>query len=87
MYGLGMDIAQALIYLVLVTQVLLVATTIYFYARNKLRLFAFLGLGFLALLVVTVLRLGLADVDTGLYENILEAAAGLFFLAGVLSTI
>jgi len=82
-----MDISQLLIYLVLVIQVVLVATTFYFYLSNKLRLFLLLCLGFVALLAVTVLRIALPDVDTGLYVNLLEATAGLFFLSGVLSTI
>ena len=81
-----MDFAQALIYLVLVVQALLVVVTVYFYFRNKLRLFVFLGLGFLALLIATVLQVAL-DADVTLYVNLLEAAAGLLFLAGVLSTV
>jgi len=81
-----MDFAQALIYLVLVVQALLVVVTVYFYFRNKLRLFAFLGLGFLALLIATLLQVAL-NVDVTLYVNLLEAAAGLLFLAGVLSTV
>lgn len=82
-----MEISQMLIYLVLAIQVVLVIVTVYFYVRNKLRLFIFLSLGFLALLVATVLSIAMGDTDTSLYVNLLEAAAGLFFLAGVLSTI
>ena len=76
-----------LIYLALIVQVVLVVVTFYFYARNRLRLFLLLGLGFFALLVATALPVGLPDVDTALYANLLEAVAGLFFLAGVLSTV
>ncbi len=82
-----MDIPQILIYLALVIQVALVVVTFAFYLRNKLRLFLLLGLGFFALLVATALPVALPGVDTALYVNLLEAGAGLFFLAGVLSTI
>ena len=82
-----MDIPQTLIYLALVIQVALVVVTLVLYLRNKLRLFLFLGLGFFALLVATALPVALPTVDTALYVNLLEAGAGLFFLAGVLSTI
>jgi hypothetical protein len=82
-----MDIPQILIYLALVIQVALVIVTFVFFLRNKLRLFLLLGLGFFALLVATALPVALPGVDTALYVNLLEAGAGLFFLAGVLSTI
>jgi hypothetical protein len=82
-----MDIPQILIYLALVVQVALVVVTFALYLRNKLRLFLLLGLGFFALLVATALPVVLPGVDTALYVNLLEAGAGLFFLAGVLSTI
>jgi hypothetical protein len=54
-----MEILQMLIYLVLAIQVVLVIVTVYFYMRNKLRLFIFLSLGFLALLVATVLSIAM----------------------------
>jgi hypothetical protein len=67
--------------------VVLVVVTFAFYLRNKLRLFLLLGLGFVALLVATALPVLLPGTDTTLYVNLLLAGAGLFFLAGVLSTI
>ncbi len=82
-----MDIPQTLIYLALLIQVVLVIVTFAFYVRNKLRLFLLLGLGFVALLVATALPVVLPGTDTALYVNLLLAGAGLFFLAGVLSTI
>ncbi len=82
-----MDIPQTLIYLALLVQVVLVVVTFAFYLRNKLRLFLLLGLGFVALLVATALPVLLPGVDTALYVNLLLAGPGLFFLAGVLSTI
>jgi hypothetical protein len=82
-----MDIPQMLIYLALVIQVALVVVTFVLYLRNKLRLFLLLGLGFFALLVATALPVVLPGTDTALYVNLLEAGAGLFLLAGVLSTI
>lgn len=82
-----MDIPQTLIYLALVIQVALVVVTSVLYLRNKLRLFLLLGLGFFALLVATALPVALPGTDTALYVNLLEAVTGLFFLAGVLSTI
>jgi hypothetical protein len=82
-----MDIPEMLIYLALLIQVALVVVTIVFYLRNKLRLFLLLGLGFFALLAATALPVLLPGTDTALYVNLLEAGAGLFFLAGVLSTI
>jgi hypothetical protein len=82
-----MDIPQILIYLALVIQVALVVVTFVFSLRNKLRLFLLLGLGFFALLVATALPVALPGIDTALYVNLLEAGAGMFFLAGVLSTI
>ncbi len=82
-----MDIPQTLIYLALLVQGVLVVVTFAFYLRNKLRLFLLLGLGFVALLVATALPVLLPGVDTALYVNLLLAGSGLFFLAGVLSTI
>ncbi len=82
-----MDIADMLIYLAIVVQAVLVVVTIVLYSRNKLRLFLFLSLGFFALLVALALPVALPGVDTALYVNLLEAGAGLFFLAGVLSTV
>jgi predicted membrane channel-forming protein YqfA (hemolysin III family) len=82
-----MDIADMLIYLALAVQAVLVVATFILYTRNKLRLFLLLCLGFLALLVATALPVALPGVDTALYVNLLEAGAGLFFLAGVLSTV
>jgi hypothetical protein len=82
-----MDIPQTLIYLALVIQVALVVVTSVLYLRNKLRLFLLLCLGFFALLVATALPVALPGTDTALYVNLLEAVTGLFFLAGVLSTI
>ncbi len=76
-----------LIYLALVVQAVLVVVTLFLYLRNKLRLFLFLSLGFFALLVALALPVALPGVDTALYVNLLEAGAGLFFLAGVLSTV
>jgi len=76
-----------LIYLALAVQVVLVVVTIAFYLRNRLRLFLLLGLGFFALLVATALPVAMPGTDSALYVNLLEAVAGLFFLAGVLSTI
>jgi hypothetical protein len=82
-----MDIPQMLIYLALVIQVALVVVTFVLYLRNKLRLFLLLGLGFVALLAATALSVALPGTDVALYVNLLEAGAGLFFLAGILSTI
>jgi len=82
-----MEIADMLIYLALVVQAVLVVVTLFLYLRNKLRLFLLLGLGFLALLAAIALPVALPGVDTALYVNLLEAGAGLFFLAGVLSTV
>lgn len=82
-----MEIPEMLIYLALVVQAVLVVVTFVFYLRNKLRLFLLLGLGFFALLVATALPVALPGVDMALYVNLLEAGAGLFFLAGILSTI
>lgn len=82
-----MDIPEMLIYLALVIQVALVVVTFVLYLRNKLRLFLLLGLGFFALLVATALPVALPGTDMALYVNLLEAGAGLFFLAGILSTI
>jgi hypothetical protein len=82
-----MDIPQMLIYLALVIQVALVVVTFVLYLRNKLRLFLLLGLGFIALLAATALSVALSGTDVALYVNLLEAGAGLFFLAGILSTI
>jgi NAD/NADP transhydrogenase beta subunit len=81
-----METSQMLIYLVIVIQVLLVVTTIYFYLSHKLRLFIFLGLGFIALLAASVVQAALSGTDTGVYVSLLQAGAGLFFLSGVLST-
>ena len=82
-----MDLAPLLIYLVILVQVLLVVTTFYLYMGNRLRLFLYLGLGFLVLLITSILQVMLSGTDAGIYTNLLLAGAGLFFLAGILSAV
>lgn len=82
-----MDLAALLIYFVILVQVVLVVTTFYLYVGNRLRLFFYIGLGFLALLILSVLQVMLPAADSGLYTNLLEAGAGLFFLSGILSAV
>ena len=82
-----MDLAPLLIYMVILVQVLLVVTTFYLYMGNRLRLFVYLGLGFLALLITSILQVMLSGTDAGIYANLLLAGAGLFFLAGILSAV
>ena len=82
-----MDLAALLIYFVILVQVVLVVTTFYMYMGNRLRLFLYMGLGFLALLIISVLQVMLPGTDAGMYTNLLTAGAGLFFLAGILSAV
>jgi len=82
-----MDLAPLLIYFVILVQVLLVVTTFYLYMGNRLRLFLYLGLGFLALLITSILQVMLQGTDAGIFSNLLLAGAGLFFLAGILSAV
>ncbi len=82
-----MDLAALLIYFVILVQVVLVVTTFYLYMGNRLRLFLYLGLGFLALLIMSILQVMLPGTDAGLYTNLLLAGAGLFFLSGILSAV
>ncbi len=82
-----MDLAPLLIYFVILVQVLLVVTTFYLYMGNRLRLFLYLGLGFLTLLITSILQVMLQGTDAGIFSNLLLAGAGLFFLAGILSAV
>ena len=82
-----MDLAALLIYFVILVQVVLVVTTFYLYMGNRLRLFLYIGLGFLALLIMSILQVMLPGTDTGLYTNLLQAGAGLLFLSGILSAV
>lgn len=82
-----MEISQVLIFVVIFIQVILVVTTLYYYMKNRLRLFFYMGLGFLALLVVSLIQAVLGGADTSAYVSLLEAGAGLFFIAGVLSAV
>ncbi|WP_158308913.1 hypothetical protein [Methanocella arvoryzae] len=50
-------------------------------------MFLYLGLGFLALLIISILQVLLPGTDSGLYTNLLTAGAGLFFLSGILSAV
>ncbi|HMK45875.1 MAG TPA: hypothetical protein VK436_04565 [Methanocella sp.] len=82
-----MDLAQLLICLVILLQMALLIATFYMYVGNRLRLFFYLGLGFLALLMASVLQVALSGSNTELYIGLLEVGAGLFLISGILSTV
>ena len=82
-----MDVAQLLICLVILLQVALLIATFYMYVGNRLRLFFYLGLGFLALLFASVLQVTLSGSGMELYIGLLEVGAGLFLISGILSTV
>ncbi|MCD1294772.1 hypothetical protein CUJ83_07140 [Methanocella sp. CWC-04] len=82
-----MEITQVMLYAVIAIQAVLVLLSIYFYSSYKLRMFIFMGLGFLALLISSVIPLFLTGTDTGIYSLLLQAGAGLFFATGILTAV
>lgn len=82
-----MVISEILVYLVIAIQILLIMLTIYFYSSYKLRIFLFIGLGFIALLMASLIPIVLSDIDTGIYTTLLNVGAGLFFLTGTLTAV
>jgi NAD/NADP transhydrogenase beta subunit len=80
-----MEISQILVHLVMVIYILLVLLALYFYSSTKLRIFKFLGLGFFAMALASIIQIVVSGVDTGVYVSLLNAGAGLFFATGALT--
>ena len=79
-----MEITQMLIFVVIAVELILVLISLYMYSTNKLRIFMFLGFGFIALMVASAVQAAISG-NTTVLSSILDIAAGLFFLTGVLT--
>ena len=81
-----MEITQMLVFVVIAVELILVLISLYMYSSYKLRIFLFLGLGFIALLVASVAQTAISG-NTAALSSVLDIAAGLFFLTGVLTAV
>ena len=81
-----MEITQMLVYAVIAVELILVLISLYLYSSYKLRIFMFLGFGFVALLVASVAQTVISG-STATLSSVLDIAAGLFFLTGVLTAV
>lgn len=81
-----MEIAQMLIYVVIAVELILILISLYLYSSHKLRIFFFLTLGFFALLVSSLIQAFVAG-NTGVYGNVLNIAAALFFITSALTAV
>ena len=81
-----MDMTQTLALVVVAVEAILILISLYLYNSHRLRIFYFLTGGFVALLVACVIQ-AFAGGNTGMYVNVLDLAAGLFFITGVLTAV
>ncbi len=81
-----MEIVQMLVFAVIAVEVLLILISLYLYHAHKLRIFYFLAWGFVALLLAAVVQ-GFLAGNTGVYANVLNLAAGLFFITSALTAV
>jgi RsiW-degrading membrane proteinase PrsW (M82 family) len=81
-----MDITQTLALVVIAVEVVLILISLYLYNSLKLRIFYFLTGGFVALLLACVIQAFIGG-NTGIYTNVLDIAAGLFFITGALTAV
>ncbi|HTX43828.1 MAG TPA: hypothetical protein VMC61_03805 [Methanocella sp.] len=81
-----MEITQILVFVVIAVELILVLISLYLYNSYKIRIFYFLSLGFVALLLSCVVQ-GFLLGNTGVYANVLDIAAGLFFVTSALTAV
>jgi hypothetical protein len=81
-----MEITQMLVFVVIAVELILVLISLYMYSSYKLRIFLFLSFGFIALLVASAVQVAISGNTTAL-SSVLDIAAGLFFLTGVLTAV
>jgi hypothetical protein len=81
-----MDMTQTLALVVVAVEAILILISLYLYNSHRLRIFYFLTWGVVALLVASVIQ-AFAGGSTGMYVNVLDLAAGFFFIAGVLTAV
>lgn len=81
-----MDMTQTLALVVVAVEAILILISLHLYNSHRLRIFYFLTWGFVALLIACVIQ-AFASGNTGVYANVLDLAAGLFFITGVLTAV
>ncbi len=81
-----MDITQILVFVVIAVELILISVSLYLYRSYKVRIFFFLTWGFLALLISCVIQ-GFITGNTTVFSNVLNIAAGLFFITGALTAV
>ncbi len=81
-----MEITQMLVFVVIAVELVLVLVSLYLYNSYKVRIFYFLALGFSALLVSCIIQ-GFLMGNTTVYSNVLDIAAGLFFVTSALTAV
>jgi hypothetical protein len=81
-----MEITQILVFVVIAVELVLIFISLYLYNSYKIRIFYFLTLGFVALLLSCVIQ-GFLTGNTNVYSNVLDIAAGLFFVTSALTAV
>jgi len=80
-----MEITQVLAFAVIAVELILILISLYLYNAYKLRIFYFLTLGFVALLLACVVQAFF--LNSSIYTSVLDIAAGLFFITSVLTAV
>ena len=83
---MAMEITQLLVYAVIAIELVLVLVSLYLYSSHKIRIFLFLSFGFLGLLLASAVST-LISGNTDNLSCVLDIAAGLFFLTGILTAV
>jgi hypothetical protein len=82
---MAMEITQLLALAVIAVELILILISLYLYNAYKLRIFYFLTWGFVALLLACIIQAFLAGA--GVIPNVLNIAAGLFFITSALTAV
>jgi len=80
-----MEITQILAFAVIAVELILILISLYLYNAYKLRIFYFLTLGFVALLLACVVQAFF--LNSSIYSSVLDIAAGLFFITSALTAV
>ena len=80
-----MEITQVLAFAVIAVELILILISLYLYNAYKLRIFYFLTLGFVALLLACVVQAFF--LNSSIYTSVLDIAAGLFFITSALTAV
>ena len=80
-----MEITQILAFAVIAVELILILISLYLYNAYKLRIFYFLTLGFIALLLACAVQAFF--LDSGIYSSVLNIAAALFFITSALTAV